>query len=85
MFAVVDGEVELTQGRETIELVGPGGIVGELGLIDASPRAATARAKSTTRVARVDRQRFTYLVHEHPNFALQVMTVMAERIRRTHR
>jgi CRP/FNR family transcriptional regulator, cyclic AMP receptor protein len=85
MFAVVDGQIDLTQGRETIETVGPGGIIGELGLIDAAPRAATARARVETKIARVDRQRFEYLVHEHPHFALQVMTVMAERIRRTHR
>jgi hypothetical protein len=32
----------------------------------------------------VDQKHFTYLVHEHPTFALQVMTIMAERLRRTN-
>jgi len=33
---------------------------------------------------RVDHERFGYLVHEHPTFALQVMTVMADRLRRAN-
>jgi CRP-like cAMP-binding protein len=33
---------------------------------------------------RVDQRHFVFLVHEHPTFALQVMTVMAERLRKTN-
>jgi CRP-like cAMP-binding protein len=65
-----------------LEAVGPGGILGELALIDASPRSATATATTTARVVPVDEERFTYLVNEHPTFALQVMSVMADRLRR---
>lgn len=84
MFAVAEGEVELSLGGRVVEDVGPGGILGELALIDAAPRSATATAKTSARVVRVDEQRFAYLVHEHPTFALQVMTVMAERLRRAN-
>ena len=61
--------------------VGVGSILGELALIDASPRAATARATVPTRVARIDKKHFMFLVQEHPTFALQVMAVMADRLR----
>ncbi len=84
MFAVVEGEVELGVEGTVVEAVGPGGILGELALIDAGPRSATATATTATRVVPVDAERFTYLVNEHPTFALQVMTVMAERLRRAN-
>ncbi|MGZ4140829.1 MAG: cyclic nucleotide-binding domain-containing protein [Actinomycetota bacterium] len=83
MFAVVDGEIELSRAGSVIEIVGPGGILGELSLIDPAPRSADAHARGPARVVRIDQRQFTFLVHEHPTFALQVMAVMAERLRKT--
>ncbi|HZP27862.1 MAG TPA: cyclic nucleotide-binding domain-containing protein [Acidimicrobiia bacterium] len=84
MFAVVEGEIELSRHRRVIDRVGPGGIVGELALIDPAPRSATATARTVCRVVTVDRQHFSFLVQQHPTFALQVMAVMAERLRRAN-
>lgn len=84
MFAVAEGQVELSLHGQVVEDVGPGGILGEMALIDAAPRSATAQARTPARVVRVDQERFSYLVHEHPTFALQVMTVMAERLRKAN-
>jgi CRP-like cAMP-binding protein len=81
MYAVVDGNIEVALGGQVIEQVGAGGILGELALIDASPRAATARATVVSRVARVDKKHFMFLVQEHTTFALQEMAVMADRLR----
>ncbi len=41
-------------------------------------------AQTHCRIAVVDKKTFSYLVQEHPTFALQVMTVMAERLRNTN-
>lgn len=71
-------------GGTVIEDVGPGGIIGGLALIDSAPRRAGATARAPARVACVDHKYFTYLVQEHPTFALQVMTVMAERLRKAN-
>jgi CRP-like cAMP-binding protein len=84
MFAVVEGQVELTHRGAVIEKIGAGGIVGEMALIDSSTRSATATAATETRLVRVDREHFMYLVQEHPTFALQVMGVMAERLRKAN-
>lgn len=81
LYIVVDGEVEILHGSRTIELVGPGGLVGEMALIDSRPRSATAQAKTRCTLARVDEKQFTYLIQQAPYFALQVMRVMAERLR----
>ena len=83
MFAVVEGEIELSLDDRVIEKVGPGGIIGEMALIDAGPRSATATATATAASVHraVDQRHFMFLVHEHPTFALQVMKIMADRIR----
>ena len=82
MYAVVEGSVDLIHRGRTFETVGPGGILGEMALIDASPRSMTAVAASPSRLVRVDQKRFMFLVHEHPTFSLQVMAILTERLRR---
>lgn len=81
MFAVIDGTIELTRDGRVIEEVGPGGILGELALIDNRPRGANAIAKTDARVVPVNQKDFMFLVQEHPTFAILVMSVMAERLR----
>jgi CRP-like cAMP-binding protein len=84
MFAVIDGSVDVSVDGVVVEHVGAGGIVGEMALIDADARSATAVVREPARIVRVDQQEFVYLVQEHPTFALQVMRVMAERLRRAN-
>jgi CRP-like cAMP-binding protein len=81
MYAVVEGSVDIARAGNVIETVPAGGIFGELALVDESARGATATVATAARLAKVDKKHFTYLVHEHPTFALQVMKVMAERLR----
>ncbi len=81
MFAVVEGEVSIARDGTVIEKLVPGDIFGELALVDDSARGATATATTPSKLARVDKKHFTFLVQEHPTFALQVMAVMASRLR----
>jgi CRP/FNR family transcriptional regulator, cyclic AMP receptor protein len=84
MYAVTEGKVTLSHGGAVIEEVGPGSILGEMALIDDVPRSATATAGTEAKVVAVDKQHFVFLIQEHPTFALEVMTVMAERLRRAN-
>jgi CRP-like cAMP-binding protein len=81
---VISGEIELLVGDEVIDKLGPDDIFGEMAIVDSSPRMATARALTDTTLAVINRRHFLFLVHETPMFALQVMSAMAERIRRDH-
>ena len=83
MYVVMEGEVEILDGATSLEVVGPGSIFGELALIDDEPRSATAMAKTDARLVEVDRRRFEFMVTETPFFALAVMKVVADRLRRT--
>lgn len=82
MYAMLEGEVEIVMNGQVRETVQPGGIFGELALLDEQPRSATAVARTDCAIAVLNARRFETLVQQTPYFALQVMRVMAERLRR---
>lgn len=82
MYVVIDGEVDITLGDELIDHLAPGSILGEMALIDKEPRSATATAITDCKVVPVDQKRFTFMIQQNPFFAIQVMSVMANRLRR---
>jgi CRP/FNR family cyclic AMP-dependent transcriptional regulator len=84
MYVVIEGEIEILVGLTTVEIAGPGSIVGEMALIDDEPRSATVVAKTHCRLVPVDQGHFQYMVSQGPFFALQVMKVMADRLRKTN-
>jgi CRP/FNR family transcriptional regulator, cyclic AMP receptor protein len=84
MYVIRSGEVEIVRDGKVVETLSPGGIFGEMALIDGSPRAATARAKTACEAAPVTEKTFLFLVHETPFFAIAVMRALADRLRRQH-
>jgi len=82
MYGVKEGEVEILVHGAHVETVWPGGIFGEMSLIDSSRRSATAIARTDCVVVPVNAERFNFLVQQTPMFALQVMKIMIERLRR---
>jgi CRP/FNR family cyclic AMP-dependent transcriptional regulator len=83
VYVIMDGEVQVLVRNKLIDVLGPGEIVGEMALIDTTVRSATAIAKSACRLAVMDEQRFLYMVQETPFFALHVMRVLVQRLRRS--
>lgn len=82
MYAVVEGQVDIFVNGKLVETVEKGGIFGEMALIDAENRTATAVAKTDAKLVPVDERRFLFLIQQTPNFALHVMRVLSERLRR---
>jgi len=82
MYVVAQGTAQILVEGKVVETVGVGGIVGEMALIDAEPRSATAITKTDCVLIPLDVERFAGLVARHPEFALQVMRVLAHRLRR---
>lgn len=83
MYVVLEGEVRISSNGTQLEVLGPGGAFGEIALIDKAPRSADAVAVTDCRVVPISESHFQYLVQETPFFSLQIMRVMAERLRRT--
>jgi len=81
MYVLLEGEIEISLADYILETAGHGVLIGEMALIDDSPRTANAVAKAACRLAEIDRRRFHFLVQQHPHFATHVMKTLADRLR----
>jgi CRP/FNR family transcriptional regulator, cyclic AMP receptor protein len=85
MYLITKGDVEISIHDKVVENVSPGGVIGEMALLDMGPRSATATARTDCLLLAIDRERFKVQVGKSPSFALQVMRIMAERLRRVNK
>jgi len=82
MYAVIEGKVDIVIHGQLVESIEAGGVFGEMALIEEKPRNATATVTAPTKLVSIDRRRFLFLVQQNPFFAIQLMTVMAGRLRK---
>ena len=82
MYMIRAGEVQVQVDGVAVEDIGPGGIFGEMSLIESGPRSARVVAKTTVFAVPLDERKFIALVAKVPHFSLLVMRAMARRIRR---
>ena len=81
MFVLLEGTLNILVGDQVVEQATRGAIIGEMALIDHSPRGATVVAKEPAKLARLDALRFQRIIQQNPFFATHVMKVLADRIR----
>jgi CRP-like cAMP-binding protein len=89
LYIVLSGKVKLgrrsTDGRENlVAVMGPSDQFGELSLFDPGPRTASATALTDARVARLPKAALQKWVHDRPQIAMQLLRVVARRLRRTN-
>lgn len=84
MYVIQEGEIDIVSHGRLLETVGAGEIVGEMALIDNEPRSASAIARTACTLVPVTQKRFLFMVQETPFFAIDVMHLMANRLRRLH-
>ncbi|MGH8668134.1 MAG: Crp/Fnr family transcriptional regulator [Burkholderiales bacterium] len=81
MYVVLEGRVAISLRGATVERVGPGGVFGEMALVDQSVRAANAAADSDCVLLAINRTVFMNLVKSDPTFGVSLLAAMAERLR----
>jgi CRP/FNR family cyclic AMP-dependent transcriptional regulator len=81
LYVIQSGRVEIRLGNRLLDTLGERSIFGEMALIDAAPRSATAVAASDVTLVPVGEKQFLFLVSQTPFFALNVMRVLARRLR----
>src|SRR5581483_10070652 len=81
MYIVQDGVVEVLRGETVVGTIGPGGILGEMGIVNHQPRSLTARAKFDCELKVLTEQRFLETLKSDPAFGLQVIRTLAARLR----
>jgi CRP-like cAMP-binding protein len=80
MYVVAAGRVAITVNNNVVERVVPGGIFGEMALVDRAARAATAVAEVDSRLIGIGRNAFLDLVKTNPAFGASLLKSIAERM-----
>ena len=81
MYAVVEGCVEILKANRVLETITPGGIFGELAMLDGMSRSACAVSRGTSKVAAISANAFKEMILRHPNLALEMMRHLSIRVR----
>ena len=80
-FLITDGSAEVTVGGKRRAELGPGDFFGEISLLDQGTRTATVRSTSPIRLLGLTAWVFRGLVEQHPTIALNMLRVVAQRLR----
>lgn len=88
MFLIERGRVRISmkssEGEELILAeLGRGDFFGEMALIDGKARSANATAMEPSRLAVLSREHFLTFLSSSPNVALEMLTALTRRLRRT--
>jgi CRP/FNR family transcriptional regulator, cyclic AMP receptor protein len=82
LYIVRKGTLRVVSGSTVYETLKPGGIVGEMAIVDQSARrSASVIAGTHAELTKIDTAQFLALVAHNPDFSLEVMRVMARRLR----
>jgi CRP/FNR family transcriptional regulator, cyclic AMP receptor protein len=88
MYLIEQGRVRIcvraTDGHEmTLTELGRGDFFGEMALLDGQRRSADAITAEDTRLAVLSREHFLSFLTSNPNVALELLTALTNRLRRT--
>ncbi len=87
LYVILDGEVEISKqsGQKAIVLSvrGAGEMLGELSLLEDTPRTASVRALCDLRLLKIGKEAFMRLLHESPTAALAALRTATERLHNT--
>jgi CRP/FNR family transcriptional regulator, cyclic AMP receptor protein len=82
MYGILEGEVELLVNNRAVETILTGDVFGEGALVDPERlHSSTAIAKTDCKLAALNMERFLFVVQETPEFALNVMRSLSNRLR----
>jgi hypothetical protein len=81
LYFVVEGEVEISKGDRLLERLGPWGFFGELSSLDGVPRSASARARESVQLLRLDRENLLELMEDTPALGIGLSQFLSLRVR----
>ena len=80
MYMVVEGEVRIQRGDKTVSIMGRGDVVGEVEVLNPSPRQASATATQDTQLFRIEKQAFDEVMADRPEIAQSVIRMLCQRL-----
>jgi len=82
MYAIKRGRVAILVEGKAVDTLGEEEVFGEMALLEHKTRAATVVTLEETELVEIDEPQFYILVRQNPPFALQLMQLLSERLRR---
>jgi serine/threonine protein phosphatase PrpC len=87
LFVILKGRVELTKREVRVAVLDAGAHLGEMALIDASPRSTSAAAMEDCKLLSIHRHDFLEILRKEPPLAVKLLwafvSVLAQRLRAT--
>ncbi len=84
LFFVLQGRVKIVKifGKniKTLDVIGEGGMFGEMALLEEEPRSASAIAIDRVKLLEFNRENFNILIHKQPQLAYNLLILFAKRI-----
>ena len=81
MYIVLEGRVTIAVNNKIVEKLVPGGVFGEMALVDQAPRAASAIARTDCALLSMNRQALIELVKSDAAVGMAMMRCVANRMR----
>lgn len=85
MYAIRSGRVSIRKGTRELAMIGEGDFFGEMSFLLQQPRTATAVAVEDTELINITNENIDLMMNECHDFALDMLRVMAGRLRDTNR
>ncbi|MCB1324653.1 MAG: Crp/Fnr family transcriptional regulator [Spirochaetales bacterium] len=83
-FFIQDGRVKITKTvgntQKTLDVIGAGDFFGEMAILEAEPRSASAVAVDHVRALKFNRENFGALMNSQPPLAFRLLVIFANRI-----
>jgi CRP/FNR family cyclic AMP-dependent transcriptional regulator len=81
MYVVLEGGVAVYIQQRRVERIGPGGVLGEIALLDQSPRVASALAETDCTLLGMNRITLLRVLRNKPEFGAALLRGLADRLR----
>jgi len=81
MYIIYSGDIQIHVGKTTLAILHEKEVVGELSLLDAEPRSATAIAKTDCTLFKIEQEAFYELINNRPEIARGFIKILCNRLR----
>ena len=81
MYIIYSGDIQIHIGKATLAILHEKEVVGELSLLDAEPRSATAIAKTDCVLFKIEQEAFYELINGRPEIARGFIKILCNRLR----
>ena len=81
LFVVMTGAIRIHRGENTLTVFGRGDCLGEMAVLDSSPRSASATATSKSTLLEIDQASFYEVMEAHPEIMHEIVRLLTRRLR----